>query len=123
MSTVPDSLPEVIRIKIWRFREDMLRGGDIVSDDFFSSLGLGFKEKLIEADAKYEEHLKKIHDEYGLSMNEEYVWTLPEPAILTLSRDELEKESKIVLDVLLRGPINLRYCDKLYRLVLEYPCG
>lgn len=81
------------------------------------------RAKLSEADMKYEEHLKKIHQNYGIEISEEYVWTMPEPAILSISKEELRKIPDKILDKLLEDHVIIRHNDKIYKIVYEYPCG
>jgi len=119
---VLESLPNDLKIKIWRYnlRVEM---GEVVFDNFLIDYIPGLRMKLSEADVKYEEHLKKIHQNYGVEISEEYVWTLPEPAVLTISKQEMEKIPKRILRKLVENSIIMRYDNKLYKLVLEYPCG
>lgn len=115
-------MPDTIKIKIWRY--DM---GTELREKIFDSFVVGsingLGAKLFEADVKYEEHLRKMHQGYGIEINEEYAWTLPEPAILVISKEELRKIPEKILNKLLEDYIIIRHNDKIYKLVYEYPCG
>jgi len=119
---VLESLTNTLKIKIWRYnlRVEM---GEVVFDNFLIDYIPRLKMKLSEADVKYEENLKKIHQNYGVEISEEYVWTLPEPAVLTISKQEMERIPERILRKLVENSIIMRYDNKLYKLVLEYPCG
>jgi hypothetical protein len=117
-----EGLPNDLKIKIWRYNLKV-EIGDVVFDNFLIDYIPGLGMKLSEADAKYEEHVRKIHQNYGVEISEEYVWTLPEPAVLTISKQEIEKIPERILKKLVGSHIIIRYNNKLYKLVLEYPCG
>ncbi|MCL7391776.1 MAG: hypothetical protein LZ171_07025 [Thaumarchaeota archaeon] len=119
---VLEGLPDDLKIKIWRYNL-RINAEDIILDSFLTDYIPELRMKLSEADVKYEEHLKKIHQDYGVEVSEEYVWTLPEPAILTISKQEIERIPERILRKLVENSIIMRYDDKLYKLVLEYPCG
>ncbi len=115
-------MPDNVKIKIWRYAVTTDLGEKIFDSSFLDSIS-GLVAKLLEADIKFEEHLSKIRREYGIEINEEYVWTLPEPAILVISKDELRRIPGEILDKLLGDHVKIRYNDKIYKLVYEYPCG
>jgi len=117
-----DELPDNVKIKIWRYALTTDLGEKIFDSSFLDSIS-GLVAKLLEADIKFEEHLSKIRREYGIEINEEYVWTLPEPAILIISKDELRRIPEEILDKLLGDHAKIRHNDKIYKLVYEYPCG
>lgn len=123
MSIAIEGLPEYIRIKIWRCKEGVFLERDVLLEETLLEMGLNIEEKLKEADVKYEEHLKKIHELYGVDMTEEYVWTFPEPAILTISIQDIEKIPKTYLDKFLKESVIIKYRENFYKIVLEYPCG
>lgn len=100
-----------------------LGGSNLVNDISSINYLPGIEEKLIEADRKYEEHLRKIRQNYGVEMNEEYVWTLPEPVVIIASKSDIAKIPERIINLLIHGFLILRYENKLYKLVLEYPCG
>ncbi len=119
---VLESLPNYLKIKVWRYNL-RVEISDVVFDNFLIGYIPRLRMKLSEADVKYEEHLKKINQNYGVEISEEYVWTLPEPAVLTISKQEMEKIPERILRKLVENSIIIRYNNKLYKLVLEYPCG
>ncbi|GEM_PF-1048736 len=114
-------LPEKLRLKIWRIENEEEFGEllNLESSQIISSM----LEKTLEADRKMEEHKMKIRENYGLEITEEYVWTLPEPVILDISREELEKTNQNLLEKLIEKPLIIKYNNKAYKIVLEYPCG
>ncbi len=114
-------LPEKLRLKIWRIENEEEFGEllNLESSQIISSM----LEKTLEADRKMEEHKMKIRENYGLEITEEYVWTLPEPVILDISREELEKTNQNLLEKLIEKPRIIKYNNKAYKIVLEYPCG
>ncbi|MEM4667942.1 MAG: hypothetical protein QXD35_02400, partial [Nitrososphaerota archaeon] len=96
-------MPEKLRLKIWRIENEEEFGEllNLESSQIISSM----LEKTLEADRKMEEHKMKIRENYGLEITEEYVWTLPEPVILDISREELEKTNQNLLEKLIEKPL------------------
>lgn len=119
---VLDSLPDTLKIKIWRYNSSLEKDDlayDITEVDCLPEI----KNRLVEADIKYEEHLRRIHQNYGIEMSEEYVWTLPEPVVVTVSKFDLAKMPEKTIDLLIHNSLLIKYENKIYKLVLEYPCG
>ncbi len=119
---VLDSLPDTLKIKIWRYNSTLEKDDltyDITEVNYLPEI----EDRLVEADIKYEEHLRKIHQDYGIEMNEEYVWTLPEPVIITVSKSDLAKMPERTINMLIHSSLLIKHKNKLYKLVLEYPCG
>lgn len=119
---VLEGLPSILKIKIWRYNLRIEKDEDIFDSSFMDYMP-ELEAKLSEADTKYEEHVKKIHQNYEIEINEEYVWTLPEPAILTISKQDIMKIPERILSRLVENFIIIRHNNRLYKLVLEYPCG
>lgn len=114
-------MPEKYRLKIWRIENEEKIEPSLNLE--LSPIITRILEKTVEADKKMEEHKMKIKEDYGLEVTEEYVWTLPEPAILEISREELEEVDRDLLEKLIEKPLIIKYNNKTYKIILEYPCG
>lgn len=114
------SFPEKVRVKVWRVLGE---GGSAELGDDLLEIFPGFREALEEADRNAEARAKELQSNYGIQPREDWAWTLPEPAIIELEREEVNRLSEALKTSLDQQAATINYRGKTYRLTLEYPCG
>lgn len=114
------NLPDKVRIKIQRVVKNV-KGIEITEGNLKRISEL--REALRKADELAEKRLTHLKESYGIQPREEWVWTLPEPAIIELHKNQLQELIKTLKTSIDQKTATITHRGKTYRLTLEYPCG